>query len=422
MGEAIEETNEWYVKEALARPHTSLGIPSTCQSRSSTRLSEPLGSPEVLWKSSSKYIDPGYGYQRDWRSSRARVEGGGDSHFGRAAAPVALEEQEQWRPSIRYINPGSGLWSATGWRPSIKTVEPKCHDACSQWKPAIRVFKLSDCCTEWRMRGCRRHVPPIIHSEPGWRSCRGPGRPPPLKWAPPFRNLKLAPPKNKGLRRKVLGYSRKHPQLQLFPQTLEMAERSNPGNLLTPNAKEIRAKVTAYFKLHPPLHLFSTSLGKIGVGTNLGESNKDDSYHAIRRYIPEGHENHFENPGCNIKASTIPPLNSIKMRCATGPQHDPANCRNVITGKIGPLDHWKPPKVTLGPSLLAPAGNYQKDVIDNRFAGAQNTLEPEIPSYSSQLFNKAHESAHEDYKRNLVKDISTDYLKDYLYEVKDAGN
>eukprot|EP00250_Pteridium_aquilinum_P027382 c3478_g1_i1 orf=2-901(-) len=300
MGDAAEETSEWYVKEGQGRPHTSLGIPNTSQSRSSSRLSQPK-SQESLWKSSCKYIDPGYGYQRDWRSSRTRVEGGGDSHFGSAVAPVASEDQKQWKSSIRYINPGSGSWSAPEWRSSIKAVNPKKDEVYPQWKPGVRVFKLSECSTEWSMKGGRRHVPAIIHCEPEWRSCRGPGNPPPLMWAPPFRTLKPAPPKNKGVRRKVPNYVRRHPQLQLFQPTLEMAERSNPGNMLMPNAKEIRAKVVSYFKKHPPLHLFSSSFKRTGI--DLNSSNKDEPYHSIRRYIPEGHEDHFEKSGCTPRPS-----------------------------------------------------------------------------------------------------------------------
>ena len=45
-----------------------------------------------------------------------------------------------------------------------------------------------------------------------------------------------------------------------------------------------------------------------------------------------------------------------------------AVCRNVITGQIGPNDDCKPPKVTVGPGLLAPAANYNKDIIYSRFS------------------------------------------------------
>ena len=40
----------------------------------------------------------------------------------------------------------------------------------------------------------------------------------------------------------------------------------------------------------------------------------------------------------------------------------------MITGQIGPDDDYKPPKVTLGPGMLAPAANYNKDIIDGRFS------------------------------------------------------
>ncbi|KAI5081989.1 hypothetical protein GOP47_0002305 [Adiantum capillus-veneris] len=380
MGEANEETSEWYVKGGQSRPQTSLGLPKASQSRSSS-TSQP-GSPEYLWKSSSRYIDPGYGYYRDWRSSRTRVEGGGDSHFGSAVAPVASEDQNQWRSSIRYINPGSGSCSAAEWRSSVKAVQTKKDEVFPQWKPAVRVFKLSECCTEWHMKGGRRHVPAVVHHEPGWRSCRGPGNPPPLMWAPPFRTLKPSPPKSKGVRRKVPNYGKKHPQLRLFQPTLDMAQRLepglDPGHMLMPNAKEIRAKVAAYFKTHPPLHLFSPSLSRTAT-----DSSKDEPYHSLRRYISEGHEDHLET-GCTPRPSIKPPLDSIRMWCAKGPQHDPANHRNVILGKIGPSDHWKPP-----PSLSAPAGNYHKDIVDGCFAGAEENVDPEIPSYTSTLFRRA---------------------------------
>ena len=45
----------------------------------------------LQWKSSSKYIDPGYGHERGWRSSRARVEGGGDSHLATVVSPLPLD-------------------------------------------------------------------------------------------------------------------------------------------------------------------------------------------------------------------------------------------------------------------------------------------------------------------------------------------
>ncbi|MCO5572305.1 hypothetical protein L7F22_026058 [Adiantum nelumboides] len=381
MSEAIEEISKWHVKGGQSRPQTSPGLLKASQSRSSSRLSSP-GSPEYLWKSSSRYIDPGYGYYRDWRSSRTRVEGGGDSHFGSSVAPVASEDPNQWRSSIRYINPGSGSCSAAEWRSSVKAVQPKKEEVYSQWKPAVHVFKLSECCTEWDMKGGRRHVPAVVHHEPAWRSCRGPGNPPPLVWAPPFRNLKPSPPKSKDVRRKVPSYEKIHPQLQLFQPTLDLAQRLSPGNMLMPNAKEIRAKVVAYFKTHPPLHLFSPSLTKTAT-----DSNKDGPYHSLRRYIPEGHEDHLER-GCTPRPDKKSPLDSIRMWCATGPQHDPANHRNVILGQIGPSDHWKPPRVTLGPSLLAPASSYHSNIIDNCFVGAEENVDPEIPSYTSTLLRK----------------------------------
>lgn len=221
------------------RPHTSLGFRSNCMNDKGVGLLEPhhsFGSPEPPWRSSSKYIDPGYGYEKNWRSSRARVEGGGDSHFGIDAAPVASEEQNQWKSSIRYINPGSGSWSEAEWRSSVKTVKPQCNDTYPEWRPRVRVFKLSDCRTEWRMSGGRRHVPAIKHSEPLWRSCRAPGNPPPLKWVPPFRNLKLPSPKTKALRKRVSGYFRRHPQLQMFSARLEIDDKiSITGNSLMPH-------------------------------------------------------------------------------------------------------------------------------------------------------------------------------------------
>ena len=143
-----------------------------------------------------------------------RVVGGGDLRFTRVGSPLAfvtirwcywfiyvcilfwsllVKQVKQWRSSIRYIDPGSSCTSSREWRPSVKTVQTyKGHGEQLRWKPAVRVFKLADCRTEWRMRGGRRHVTSISHDEPIWRSSRGPGRPPQLKWAPPFRNVKLA--------------------------------------------------------------------------------------------------------------------------------------------------------------------------------------------------------------------------------------
>ncbi|KAH7316293.1 hypothetical protein KP509_21G086900 [Ceratopteris richardii] len=380
-----ENVQACYLREAnQSRPHTSLGVPLVAQTTSS-RLSGGR-SPDISWKSSSRYIDPGYGFYKEWRPSRSRVEGGGDSHFGSAIAPNPLEDENQWRSSIRYIDPGSGSCSAARWRPSVKSVQIRKDEKSPQWKPGLRVFKLSECCEEWQMRGGRRHVSPIAHCQTGPRLSRGPGNPPPLTWSPPFRNFKLSPPKSKEVRQKVPSYSEKHPQLHLFRPTLDAADKSDSGKFIKPNEKEIRAKVAAYFKAHPPLHLFSSSGRKSA--TDQGCPSKGEEYRSIRRYIPEGHEDHMERNGCTPRPSTKPSLSSIKLWCATGPQHDPVNHRNVIIGKIGPSDHWKPPKVTLGPSLLAPAGNYNKDIIDSRFAPEEEHCDPEIPSYSSTLLKK----------------------------------
>jgi hypothetical protein len=104
-----------------------------------------------------------------------------------------MRQVKEWKSSIRYIDPGRSCATAREWRSSIKTVETyRGHGEQSRWKPAVRVFKLAECRTEWRMTSGRRHVKSITHEEPSWHASRGPGRPPQLKWAPPFRNAKLA--------------------------------------------------------------------------------------------------------------------------------------------------------------------------------------------------------------------------------------
>ena len=98
--------------------------------------------------------------------------------------------RQNWRSSIRCIDPGRDSLSSEGWRSSINVNQSKCDRGEDlQWRPGIRVFKLSENCIDRKVKYGRRHLTAVSHDEPFWHTSRGSGKPPPSKWSPPFRNM-----------------------------------------------------------------------------------------------------------------------------------------------------------------------------------------------------------------------------------------
>lgn len=132
---------------------------------------ELFDTQEKSFKPSSRHIDGSYGYEKIWRPTRAKVEGAGVSSLG---SNMTSRQPEQWRPSIKYIDPGTGTWIYDQpWRSSRKHVKPKEHN---NGEHEAR-------CTRKKFVMAEKHP-----DGPEWPSPRAPGtflpRP---EWEPPFR-------------------------------------------------------------------------------------------------------------------------------------------------------------------------------------------------------------------------------------------
>ncbi|KAH7421341.1 hypothetical protein KP509_13G051900 [Ceratopteris richardii] len=129
---------------------------------------------ERSFKPSSRHIDGSYGYEKIWRPTRARVEGAGISSLG---SNMTSRQPEQWKPCIRYIDPGARTWlSEQSWKPGKKLINPK-ENAVESEPRTIR----------------KKFLQAVEHPDGSERaSYRGPGifipRP---AWDPPFRKADI---------------------------------------------------------------------------------------------------------------------------------------------------------------------------------------------------------------------------------------
>ncbi|MCO5549108.1 hypothetical protein L7F22_002574 [Adiantum nelumboides] len=125
---------------------------------------------EKSFKPSSRHIDGNYGYEKIWRPTRAKVEGAGMSSLG---SNLTSRQPEQWRPSIKYIDPGTGT---------------RIYD--QPWRPGKKYLKAKDQLVDGEVR-CTRKKFIMAEKHPNgleWPSPRAPGTCVPRpEWEPPFR-------------------------------------------------------------------------------------------------------------------------------------------------------------------------------------------------------------------------------------------